>query len=236
MERRDFMKTFYVSLFGAALVPGKGFSYSEGERLKKPEPQPIKIIGVGTMGASIIEMLYPLNIEGAELIVIDTNPATIVYSPIFKKYHLAPGSYKGHSSRYYDPSIGLNGVIREKPGLTNLIKGAEYVIFVSYIGGNTGSGALPGLIEIAGQTLGIKCSAVISTDYTIHAEQSNRPVIESISSKVEELIIINNDYIIKRCHDGCKHLRVWEELNWIDDRVFVATLELYGRKRAMLKI
>lgn len=234
MNRRDFMSSCFIALLGFPMAPGAYFSHLGDKSIEWPEVRRIKIVGIGCGGAVITGMLLPLNLEGVELVLIDTDHAALERSPVMRKYCLAPGSYKPGSG--YAPDVGSNGVISESRKLTNIIKGAEYVIFVSYIGGNTGSGALPCLIEIAGHSIGIKCSAVVSTDFTKSAEQSNRPVIEAIRSSVDELVIINNDHIIKRYHDGCKRLNIVKEIDRIDDRIFAETVRLYWRKRAMLKI
>lgn len=259
MDRRDFIKGMSLSLLAAAAVPAKALSFIGETEMQESEGRPIKVIGLGTGGAIITKRLLPLNLEGVELILIDRDPSTLERSPVSRKHLLSPGVRK--CGEDFNPKIGFYSVIFDRDELKEIIKGAGYVIFVSYIGGNTGSGALPGLIKLTDHILGIKCSAVVSTDFTNKAQRSNQYTIESVEHKVDSLIVINNNRMIERW-DNCKkcpahadpriytdavyvnehcgrcgnHFSIEKEMERIDDLMVEKTVELYIQKKALLTI
>lgn len=259
MNRRDFIKGMSLSLLASTAIPARGLSYIGETGMQRPEDRPIKIIGLGTGGAIITKRLLPLNLEGVELILLDRDPSTIKRSPVTMKHLLSPGIRK--CGEDYNPEVASRSVLIDREGLKEIIKGAGYVIFVSYIGGNTGSGALPSLIKLTDHILGIKCSAVVSTDFTITARRSNRYTIESIQHKVDELIVIDNYWMIERW-DKCKecpvytdpriqtdaafasehcgrcdnHYSIEKEMDKIDELMVEKTVALYTQKKSLLKI
>lgn len=258
MNRRDFIKGMTLSLLAAA-VPAGVYGSSGKAGMQRHEEKKIKIIGIGTGGAIVTRRLLPLDLKGVELVLVDRDPSTIERSPVKRKHLLSPGFRR--CGEDYDPKIGFHGVDLDREGLKEIIKGAEHVIFVSYIGGNTGSGALPPLIELTDHTLGIKCSAVVSTDFTYTAQRSNRHAIESIKHKVDELVVIDNDWINERW-DNCKKCPVYadprihrdaayenehcgrcnnaysvvEESEKIDDLMVARTMEIFSQKKAQIRM
>lgn len=208
MKRRDFIKGMSLSLLAAAAVPARAFGSMGKAGEQMHEEKKIKIIGIGTGGAIVTRRLLPLDLNGVELILVDRDPRTLERSPVSLKYHLAPGRYRHGEG--FNPNVAFEAAMIERDKIAELIKGAEYVIFASYIGGSTGSGALAPLVKITDHLLGIKCSAVVSTDITYTAQMSNRHTIASIEHKVDELVVIDNDWINERW-DRCKKCPAWAD-------------------------
>lgn len=158
----------------------------------------IKILGVGGSGSNTISRIAKFNFQGIELIAVNTDAQALHFSKSQKKILIGKHVTKGLGAGM-DVSLGEAAAKESKGEIVEALKGANMVFITSGMGGGTGSGAAPHIAEIS-KSLGILTIAVVTTPFSFEGEQRRniaKKAIESLREKVDSLLIISNDKLLK---------------------------------------
>jgi len=108
----------------------------------------VKIIGVGGAGANMLDRVALDGMEGAELLVANTDVRTLTSSVASEKIQIGQKLTKGLGTGG-DPDLGRQAVTESEDEIRAALKGRAIVFICVGLGGGTGSGAAPTITRIA---------------------------------------------------------------------------------------
>lgn len=158
----------------------------------------IKVIGVGGSGSNTISRMVRFDVAGVELIAVNTDAQALHFCKSPKKI-LIGKKITGGLGAGMDVSIGRTAAKEDKSAISECLKGADMVFVASGLGGGTGSGASPVVCEIS-KNLGILTAAVVTLPFSFEGaerEKIAREAAEELKDKVDALLIVSNDKLLK---------------------------------------
>lgn len=163
-------------------------------------PARILVIGVGGAGNNAVNRMIDENVEGVELIAINTDKQILSQSRATTKIQIGEKLTKGLGAGA-KPEIGANAVEENREEITDIIKDANMVFVTCGMGGGTGTGAAPVVAEIA-RNLGILTVGVVTKPFSFEGKPRMNNAINGIAKlkeNVDTLIVIPNDKLLQIC-------------------------------------
>ena len=163
-------------------------------------PARILVIGVGGAGNNAVNRMFDENVEGVELIAINTDKQALSLSRATTKIQIGEKLTKGLGAGA-KPEIGASAVEENREEIVDIIKDANMVFVTCGMGGGTGTGAAPVVAEMA-RNLGILTVGVVTKPFGFEGKPRMRNAIEGISrlkENVDTLIVIPNDKLLQIC-------------------------------------
>lgn len=160
----------------------------------------ILVIGVGGAGNNAVNRMIDEQIEGVELVGINTDKQALSACKAATKVQIGEKLTKGLGAGA-KPEIGQQAVEENRDDITELVKDADMVFVTCGMGGGTGTGAAPVVAEIA-KTLGILTVGVVTKPFMFEGRpRMNNAIsgIERLKENVDTLIIIPNDKLLQIC-------------------------------------
>lgn len=175
----------------------------------------IKVIGVGGGGGNAVNRMIASNVSGIEFWTINTDAQALVQSAPAKRLQIGQKLTRGLGAGG-NPAIGQKAAEESRDEIASALENADLVFITSGMGGGTGTGAAPIVAEIA-KEMGALTVGVVTRPFvfegrrrTSQAEQG----IESLESRVDTLIVIPNDKLLKVISDQTP---VQEAFRYADD-------------------
>ena len=147
-------------------------------------PARILVIGVGGAGNNAVNRMIDENVEGVELIAINTDKQALSLSRATTKIQIGEKLTKGLGAGA-KPEIGASAVEENREEIVDIIKDANMVFVTCGMGGGTGTGAAPVVAEMA-RNLGILTVGVVTKPF-------------GFEENVDTLIVIPNDKLLQIC-------------------------------------
>ena len=169
---------------------------SSGESM----PAKILVIGVGGAGNNAVNRMIDENIEGVDLIGINTDKQALALCKAPTKIQIGEKLTKGLGAGA-KPEIGASAVEENREELTELIKDADMIFVTCGMGGGTGTGAAPLVAEMA-KKLGILTVGVVTKPFSFEGKprmNNAKSGIDKLKENVDTLIIIPNDKLLQIC-------------------------------------
>lgn len=163
-------------------------------------PARILVIGVGGAGNNAVNRMIDENVEGVELIAINTDKQILSQNRATTKIQIGEKLTKGLGAGA-KPEIGANAVEENREEITDIMKDANMVFVTCGMGGGTGTGAAPVVAEIA-RNLGILTVGVVTKPFSFEGKpRMNNAVngIAKLKENVDTLIVIPNDKLLQIC-------------------------------------
>ena len=163
-------------------------------------PARILVIGVGGAGNNAVNRMIDENVEGVELIAINTDKQILSQSRATTKIQIGEKLTKGLGAGA-KPEIGASAVEENREEITDIMKDANMVFVTCGMGGGTGTGAAPVVAEIA-RNLGILTVGVVTKPFTFEGKPRMNNAINGIAKlreNVDTLIVIPNDKLLQIC-------------------------------------
>ncbi|MBQ4522444.1 MAG: cell division protein FtsZ [Lachnospiraceae bacterium] len=160
----------------------------------------IIVIGVGGAGNNAVNRMIDENVEGVELIAINTDKQALSLCKAPIKVQIGEKLTKGLGAGA-KPEIGASAVEENREEIMDLIKDANMVFVTCGMGGGTGTGAAPLVAEMA-RNLGILTVGVVTKPFVFEGKpRMNNALsgIEKLKSNVDTLIVIPNDKLLQIC-------------------------------------
>lgn len=159
----------------------------------------IKVVGVGGAGCSTVKRMAQKKIPGVEYIAINTdNQALQDLGGSIKKIRIGKLLTKGLGTGG-DFELGQQAAEQNTKEIKEAIKGADILFLTAGFGGGTGTGALPVIADLAGQTKALTV-AVVTKPFTFEGSQ-RRAVAEQglkkMLNRVDSLIAISNNKLLR---------------------------------------
>jgi len=158
----------------------------------------IKVVGVGGSGANTVSRIVKSGIDGIELIAINTDVQALHFCRAPKKILIGKHTTKGLGAGM-NVEVGKAAAEESRQEITDALRGADMVFITCGLGGGTGSSAGPIIAEIS-KGLGILTVAVVTMPFSFEGVQRKKiadTAVENLSSKVDSLLIIANDNLLK---------------------------------------
>lgn len=163
-------------------------------------PARILVIGVGGAGNNAVNRMIDENVEGVELIAINTDKQILSQSRATTKIQIGEKLTKGLGAGA-KPEIGASAVEENREEITDIMKDANMVFVTCGMGGGTGTGAAPVVAEIA-RNLGILTVGVVTRPFSFEGKPRMNNAINGIAKlkeNVDTLIVIPNDKLLQIC-------------------------------------
>jgi cell division protein FtsZ len=162
-------------------------------------PARILVIGVGGAGNNAVNRMIDENVEGVELIAINTDKQALSLSRATTKIQIGEKLTKGLGAGA-KPEIGASAVEENREEIADIIKDAN-MVFVTCGMGGTGTGAAPVVAEMA-RNLGILTVGVVTKPFGFEGKPRMKNAMEGIArlkENVDTLIVIPNDKLLQIC-------------------------------------
>ena len=163
-------------------------------------PARILVIGVGGAGNNAVNRMIDENVEGVELIAINTDKQALSLSRATTKVQIGEKLTKGLGAGA-KPEIGASAVEENREEINDIIKDADMVFVTCGMGGGTGTGAAPIVAEIA-RNLGILTVGVVTKPFSFEGKPRMNNALNGIAKlreNVDTLIVIPNDKLLQIC-------------------------------------
>ena len=163
-------------------------------------PARILVIGVGGAGNNAVNRMIDENVEGVELIAINTDKQILSQSRATTKIQIGEKLTKGLGAGA-KPEIGASAVEENREEILDIMKDANMVFVTCGMGGGTGTGAAPVVAEIA-RNLGILTVGVVTKPFSFEGKPRMNNAINGIAKlkeNVDTLIVIPNDKLLQIC-------------------------------------
>ena len=163
-------------------------------------PARILVIGVGGAGNNAVNRMIDENVEGVELIAINTDKQALSLSRATTKIQIGEKLTKGLGAGA-KPEIGASAVEENREEINDIIKDADMVFVTCGMGGGTGTGAAPIVAEIA-RNLGILTVGVVTKPFSFEGKPRMANAMNGIAKlreNVDTLIVIPNDKLLQIC-------------------------------------
>ena len=160
----------------------------------------ILVIGVGGAGNNAVNRMVDENIQGVELVGINTDRQALSLCKCSTKIQIGEKLTKGLGAGA-KPEIGEAAVEENRDEITQLVQGADMVVVTCGMGGGTGTGAAPVIAEIS-KSLGILTVGVVTKPFTFEGKpRMNNAVagVARLQDQVDTMIVIPNDKLLQIC-------------------------------------
>jgi cell division protein FtsZ len=111
-------------------------------------PISIKVVGIGGAGSNILDRMVLDGPEEIQLIAINTDVQSLAGSVATHKVQLGRTLTRGLGSGG-DPELGLAAAEESTEEIRKALKGGDVIIVCAGLGGGTGSGAAPWVVQLA---------------------------------------------------------------------------------------
>jgi cell division protein FtsZ len=165
-----------------------------------PSPAKIKAIGVGGGGCNAITRMVREGIRGVDFIAMNTDAQALALVEAPTRIQLGEKLTKGLGVGG-DHKIGAKAAEESRQLIEELVEGADMVFINAGMGGGTGTGGIPVVAEIA-KASGALTIGVVTKPFPFeggHRTEVAEEGILQLSDKVDTLIIIPNDRLLKLC-------------------------------------
>ena len=163
-------------------------------------PAKILVIGVGGAGNNAVNRMVDENINGVDLIAINTDKQVLATSKAPTKIQIGEKLTKGLGAGA-KPEVGAGAIEENREEITEFEKEADKVFVTCGMGGGTGTGAAPGVAEIA-KNLGILTVGVVTKPFSFEGKpRMNNALagIDRLKENVDTLIVVPNDKLLQIC-------------------------------------
>ena len=154
----------------------------------------IKVIGVGGGGGNAVNRMVSNGLQGVEFIAMNTDQQALVKNHASVKVQLGSKLTKGRGAGA-DPEIGQRAAEESKDEIANALKGSQMVFITAGMGGGTGTGAAPGVAEVA-HDLGILTVGIVTKPFSFEGKRKMGLAEQGIANllmHVDSLIVIPNE-------------------------------------------
>lgn len=163
-------------------------------------PAKILVIGVGGAGNNAVNRMVDENINGVDLVAINTDKQVLATSKAPTKIQIGEKLTKGLGAGA-KPEVGAGAIEENREEITELVKDADMVFVTCGMGGGTGTGAAPVVAEIS-RGLGILTVGVVTKPFSFEGKpRMNNAIagIEKLKVNVDTLIVVPNDKLLQIC-------------------------------------
>ena len=165
-----------------------------------PAPAKIKAVGIGGGGCNAVTRMVRQGIKGVDFIAMNTDAQALMLAEAPARIQLGEKLTKGLGAGG-DPKIGFKAAEESRQIIEEVVEGADMVFVSGGMGGGTGTGGIVSVAEIAKES-GALTIGVVTKPFSFEGGNRMEKAEEGImklTSKVDTLIIIPNDRLLRLC-------------------------------------
>ncbi|OGN89084.1 MAG: cell division protein FtsZ [Chloroflexi bacterium RBG_13_46_14] len=165
-----------------------------------PSPAKIKVIGLGGAGCNAVTHMVREQIKGIEFIAMNTDTQHLEITEAASRIQLGERTSRGLGVGG-DHLLGQQAAEESRHEIVQAVAGADMVFITAGMGGGTGTGSAAIVAEITKQS-GALTIGVVTRPFSFEGVHRNKVANEGIMNlmnKVDTLIIIPNDRLLKLC-------------------------------------
>ena len=158
----------------------------------------IKVVGVGGGGTNAVNRMIEEGIRGVEFVAVNTDAQALAISDADIKVHIGTDITKGLGAGA-NPEVGKESAEDSRDEIKAALAGADMVFITAGEGGGTGTGAAPGVADIAKNDVGALTVGVVTKPFTFEGRRryaSASEGIKNLAENVDTLIVIPNDRLL----------------------------------------
>ncbi|MBC6445102.1 MAG: cell division protein FtsZ [Alphaproteobacteria bacterium GM202ARS2] len=158
----------------------------------------ICVMGIGGGGSNAVNRMQQVGLEGAELVVANTDAQALSTSAVRSRVQLGP-VLTGGLGAGSDASIGRLAAEEVDDVINNRIDGTNMLFIAAGLGGGTGSGAAPVIARLAKEK-GILTVAVVTMPFAMegHKKQERAQLaLTELEGLVDTLIVVSNEKLMQ---------------------------------------
>ncbi len=174
----------------------------------------IKVIGVGGAGGNTINKMSKSDCKGIELIAVNTDAQALEYSCADIIVHIGQKSTKGLGAGA-NPEVGKRAAEEDLDKVLEVVGNADIVFLTGGMGGGTGSGALPAIVQ-ALKEKGILTIVVVTKPFSFEGKRRASvadQAIDKIRQYADTLIIVPNQKLLDLVDDKVSMIDGFEMIN-----------------------
>ncbi len=162
----------------------------------------IKVVGVGGAGCNAVSRMIQEGLSGVEFIAINTDAQALFLCDADQRIHIGSQVTRGLGAGS-SPEVGRKAMEENADEVLKALEGADMVFITAGMGGGTGTGASPVVAELA-RSVGALTVAVVTKPFVFEGRRRMKLAeegIEQLKSKVDTIITIPNDRLLKIVSD-----------------------------------
>lgn len=131
----------------------------------------IKVVCVGGSGRNVINHMIEKGVENVEFIAIDIDAEALQRSHATTQLKISPATNIEQAS-CFDPEFGRAAAENSREQIKDMLSEADIIFVVAGMGGATGTGAAPIIVQIA-RDLKIMCIAIVTSPFEYEGRRVN---------------------------------------------------------------
>ena len=162
-----------------------------------PQNAVIKVVGVGGGGGNAVKHMIASNVDGVDFICANTDAQALTNVSSKTVLQLGTTITKGLGAGA-NPEIGRQSAMEDRDRIAEALQGADMVFITAGMGGGTGTGAAPGVAQVA-KELGILTVAVVTKPFPFEGKKRMAVALEGMKElrqHVDSLITIPNEKLL----------------------------------------
>lgn len=167
-----------------------------------PNPAKIKVVGLGGAGCNAITRMVREGVRGVEFIAMNTDAQSLAITESPIRLQIGEKLTRGLGAGG-DRLVGQKAAEESRDEIKAVLHGADMVFITLGLGGGTGTGSASLVAEISKQN-GALTIGVVTKPFAFEGMQRSKVATEGANgliSKVDTLIIIPNDRLLKLCDE-----------------------------------
>jgi cell division protein FtsZ len=174
----------------------KVIDYHRPDDMKEEDPQPVKIVVIGTGGggSNAVNAMIKSGIKGVKFLAVNTDVKALAKSLAGSKLQIGVNTTGGRGAGGM-PDVGEKAALEDEAKIKEALRDADMVFVIAGMGGGTGTGAAPVIARIA-RSLGLLTVGVVTKPFCSELSRRMRQADEGIAklrSAVDTLIVIPNE-------------------------------------------
>lgn len=175
----------------------------------------IKVFGVGGGGSNAIARMAREQVQGVELIAVNTDAQALMRSDVPLRIRIGDELTRGLGVGG-NPDVGRNAAEESREEIKESVAGADMVFIAAGMGGGTGTGAAPIVAECAREA-GALTVAVVTRPFLFEGAKRGKNAddgLERLREHVDTLLVVPNDKLMEVAGDDVP----WQEaFKMVDD-------------------
>ena len=168
------------------------------DEIKNQTKADIRIVGVGGGGSNALEIMIEEGIKGVQFIAVNTDHQALENSSAEIKVQLGSKLTKGLGAGA-NPEVGRRSAVESYEEIIQILQGADMVFVTAGMGGGTGTGGAP-LVVQAAKELGILTVGIVTKPFLFEGQKRMKQAekgIKELRNDVDTLIVIPNEKLLK---------------------------------------
>lgn len=163
------------------------------------EPR-ISIVGCGGAGNNVVNSIYWSN-KKVETVAVNTDETKLEKINANKKILIGKDVTHGQGARGF-PEVGEHCADQARSALQSVLKGSDIVIVIAGMGGGTGTGAAPIVVDVAkGMNVVTFAIAINPFSYEKGRQAAAKEGIRKLRGVAENTIVLENDRLLDLAGD-----------------------------------